>query len=256
MRASWVVGVLFSFIVITSGCATVRPFVSETPQPRADAAAPFSTGFINRIMMVNGKERRYVVYVPFEYTPNKPWPVIVFLHGAFERGSNGLIQTDVGIGHAIRKHPDRFPCIVVMPQCPEWGWWGNSEDSIDTALAETRRAYNVDASRIYLTGLSMGGNATWSYGARRLDVYAALIPICGKGNPGDAKVLATVPIWAFHGTKDENVPVRHTRKMVEAIQNVQGNIKYTELPDADHNSWDKAYGSEDTIAWLLAQHKK
>ena len=256
MRASWVVGVLFGVMTVASGCTTVRPYVSETTQPRADVAVPFSTGFINRTMQVGGKEHRYVVYVPFDYTPNKPWPVIMFLHGAYERGNDGLIQTDVGIGRSIRKHTDRFPCIVVMPQCPEWSWWENSEDLIDMALAETRRIYNVDTARIYLTGISMGGNATWNYGARRLNVYAALIPICGKGNPRDAKVLAGIPIWAFHGAKDENVPVRHTRKMVEAIQKAQGNIKYTEFPEADHNSWDKAYGGEDTLVWLLAQRKK
>ena len=257
MRAEGCVAIFVGILLMTTGgCTTASPRDLSVAQPRTNDNIPFNTGFINRSLRIDDRDHRYVVYVPFNYSPNKPWPLIVFLHGAYERGNDGLIQSDVGIGRAIRQHPDRFPCLVVMPQCPERGWWEKETELIDMALAETRRAYNVDPTRIYLTGLSMGGCATWTYGAQRTNVYAALIPICGKGNTDDANALAGIPIWVFHGAKDENVPVRYSRKMVDAIEKRHGLIKYTEYPEADHNAWDKAYGNEDTIAWLLSQKRK
>jgi predicted peptidase len=206
-------------------------------------------------MDVNGAKRAYVVYVPRDYTPHKAWPLIMFLHGMGERGSDGLQQTQVSIATAIRWHADRFPCLVVMPQCPGDVHWDKAADDIDTALANTRSEYNVDPDRIYLTGLSMGGFATWSYGAHRLDVYAALMPICGGGDPNDAPRLAKAPIWAFHGADDKTVPPQRSREMVEAVKKAGGKINYTEYPGVPHNSWDKTYDDPEAIKWLLCQRK-
>jgi len=214
-----------------------------------------ATGFVNKVMQVDGVSHNYAVYVPRDYTPGRAWPMVVFLHGIGERGSDGLLQTEVGIGRAIRRHPERFPCIVVMPQCPDTVFWDKATGLIDTAMADTRAAYNIDPKRIYLTGLSLGGFATWIYGAHHADLFAALIPICGGGNPGDAGVLATLPIWAFHGTDDTAVPVLKTRIMVEALKKAGGNIKYTEYPGVEHNSWDPAYDDPETMKWLLQQSK-
>lgn len=236
-------------IAAVGGCATSR--VKGTSM-RTEGIA---TGFINKTMQVNGVTRAYVVYVPPNYTPDKAWPLIVFLHGMGERGSDGLQQTQVSIATAIRWHVDRFPCLVVMPQCPGDVLWDKAVDDIDAALANTRQEYNADPNRIYLTGLSMGGFATWSYGAHRLDVYAALMPICGGGDPNDAPLLAKVPIWAFHGADDKTVPTDRSRVMVDAVKRAGGKIKYTEYKGVEHNSWDKTYDDPDAIKWLLSQRK-
>lgn len=217
---------------------------------------PIPTGFLNKTMMVNGKPRHYVLYVPRDYTPEKPWPLIVFLHGMGERGSDGLAQSEVGIARAIRFHPDRFPCLVVMPQCPGKVVWNKAVEDIDTCINDTRRDYSIDDDRLYLTGLSMGGFAAWQYGAANARKFAAIMPICGGGNVKDAEKLAHIPIWAFHGAVDSVVPPKKSQEMVEAVKKAGGNVQYTEYPDTDHNSWDKAYGEKDAIAWLLKQRKK
>jgi len=241
-----------------------------------DAAVRPATGFLNKTLAKDGGNVKYVLYVPGEYDAAKEWPLVVFLHGAGERGSDGLIQSDVGIGHAIRNHPDRFPCLVLMPQCPADMFWDSEFDNIEKMMDATRKEYRVDAARISLTGLSMGGYGTWIWGPNRLDLFAALMPICGGGDGRDMKhlapggmgvekfgtvedrvpKLAAVPIWAFHGKKDNVVPPFRTQQMVKLVKKAGGDVKYTEFPEDGHNSWDSAYGDPEAIAWLLSQRKK
>lgn len=235
-------------VVWAGGCATTM-----TGKIAEEYGIP--TGFINKTMEVRDEERAYAVYVPRNYDPSKPWPLIVFLHGAGERGDDGLLQTEVGLPSAIRRNAERFPAVVVMPQCPEGVWWDKAIEDIERAYALTCEEYNIDPDRIYLTGLSMGGYATWQYGARRIDRWAALIPICGGGNVEDAPVLASVPIWAFHGADDETVKPEESRKMVEAVKQAGGDIQYTEFEDTGHNSWDQAYRNKKVIRWLFKQEK-
>jgi predicted peptidase len=243
-----------------------------------DAAVTNSptTGFINKTLTKDGVPVRYVLYVPGGYDAAREWPLVVFLHGAGERGSDGLIQSDVGIGHAIRKNPERFPCLVLMPQCPADKFWDVMFDDIEKMMDAARREYRVDPARITLTGLSMGGYATWLWGPNRLDLFAALMPICGGGDPRDLKKLitvemdvekygtvddrapklATVPIRAFHGKKDDVVPAFRTQQMVKIVKKAGGDVKYTEYPEDGHNSWDSTYGDPENIAWLLSQRHK
>ena len=241
-----------------SGCAAHRaggvtpPWMKGSEMSNESNAA----GFITKTMSVKDEQRVYVVYVPREYSPQKQWPLIVSLHGMGERGDDGLLQTEVGIGRAIRRHADRFPCIIVMPQCPTKSLWTGAIDDIETAIADTRAAYAIDPARIYLTGLSMGGFGTWIYGADHLDLFAALMPICGGGRVDDAAKLAGIPIWAFHGGDDKTVPPKKSQEMVEAIKKAGGDIKYTEFPGVGHNSWDAAYDNPRTMKWLLEQCKK
>ncbi len=214
-----------------------------------------TTGCVNKTMSIDGTERRYVVYVPYEYEPAREWPLVLFLHGAGERGDDGLIQSEVGIGRAIRRWSERFPCIVVMPQCPRGVWWDKALPHAELAMEQTRAEYRIDPARVYLTGLSMGGYGTWLIGAREPVQYAALMPICGGGEPGDAKELARTPIWAFHGGKDGTVKPEESRRMVEAVKKAGGDVQYTEFPDLSHNSWDAAYSDKDAIAWMLKQRR-
>jgi len=235
-----------------------------------------ATGFIDKTLVKDGATVRYVLYVPRGYDAAREWPLVVFLHGAGERGSDGLIQSDVGMGHAIRKNPERFPCLVLMPQCPPDRFWDVMFDDIEKMMEATRKDYRVDSARISLTGLSMGGYATWLWGPNKLDVFAALMPVCGGGDPRDLKhlisvemdvdrygtvqerlpKLATVPIWAFHGRKDDVVPPVRTRQMVEKVKEAGGDVKHTEYPEDGHNCWDSTYGDPENIAWLLGQRHK
>lgn len=218
-------------------------------------AGDVETGMISKSVTVDGAARTYVVYVPPEYDPSETWPMVVFLHGAGERGDDGIDQTRVGIGPAIQSAPERFPCIVVMPQCPVNIMWPAVAPQIDAVIADTLASYNVDESRMYLTGLSMGGYGTFMYGADNIERFAALAPICGGGRVTDAAKLATVPMWVFHGGADPVVTPDKSRTMVEAIEAAGGDVQYTEYPGVGHNSWDAAYGDPALMEWMLSKRK-
>jgi predicted peptidase len=262
MHRMWAVCVMVACVMGGGGCVSIsiaQPEESAVKARRAreaDKAVAMPTGFINKTMVARDQVRRYAVYVPHEYDPAQAWPLIVFLHGAGERGDDGLKQTEVGLGRAIRLAPDRFPAVVVMPQCPDGVWWDAALDDIEVSLNNTLRDYNIDRRRIYLTGLSMGGYGTWLYGAQHPERFAALMPVCGGGRLDDASVLAKLPIRAFHGAKDDVVPAKESRAMVEAVRNAGGTVEYTEYPDLQHNCWDAAYGDAKAIRWLFQQRRK
>jgi len=236
------------------------------------------TGFLDRTVSVQGVTYRYQVYVPQTWNKNQKWPVILFLHGYGERGNNGLRQTDVGIGHAIRIRPNPLGFIVVMPQCPaDQHVWIEPAMEVQAlaALDQSIKEFHGDPDRAYLTGLSMGGYGTWDMAARYPGRFAAYVPICGgiNGPPAlpqmhssvvdDPKVtdpyaetarrIGKTPVWIFHGTDDPAVPVEESRKMAEALKAAGGNVKYTEYPGTGHESWDKAYAEPDLFSWLLQQ---
>ncbi len=198
----------------------------------------------------------YAVHVPKNYSSATAYPAILFLHGLGERGSDGVKHTTVGLGKAIKANPERFPCIVIMPQCPDdRRWTGMMETVVMGILDEAMDKYNVDTKRIVLTGLSMGGFGTWTVGRTYTDRFAALAPVCGGGEPFDVDALTRIPIWCFHGDEDNVVSPDRSREMVQAVQAAGGDIKYTEYPGVKHNSWDPTYGDLEVIAWMLEQHQ-
>jgi predicted peptidase len=240
------------------------------------AVTPHETGFLNRKVTVDGAEYRYVVYVPPDWSAERKWPAVLFLHGAGERGDDGLVQSEVGLGGAIRRHVDRFPAVVVMPQCRRGVWWTEPAMMAQAlaALEQTMKEFNGDTDRVYLTGLSMGGYGTWGLAARYPGKFAALAPVCGgirlparvaaqsQPQPEDpaadpyeeaAKKVGSTPAWVFHGGADPTVPVTESRKMVEAIKAAGGNTRYTEYEGVGHNSWDKAYNEPEFPAWMFSQ---
>jgi predicted peptidase len=222
-------------------------------------ATEMKTGFLDRIHYdPAGTQARYVLFVPHEYTGNEPYPLILFMHGVGESGSDGYEQVKVGLGPAIRKQEATFPFIVIFPQSQLKSWQAGSPDArraIDI-LAEVQKEYRVDPKRIYLTGLSMGGFGTWSIAAKYPERWAAIVPICGGGNPANAALIKDVPCWCFHGDEDSKVLPQRSREMIGALEAAGGKPKYTEYPGVQHNSWDKSYGTPELYKWLLQQHLK
>ncbi len=194
----------------------------------------------------------YLVYLPKEYDQKEAWPLMLFLHGAGERGSNLDLVKLHGPPKLIAAGKE-FPFIVVSPQCPEGKWW----DSVELAalLDEITEKYKVDRDRIYVTGLSMGGFGTWSLAAYQPNRFAAIVPICGGGEPFLTMLFPHVPAWVFHGAKDPVVPLERSEKMVEAMKKFGGKVKFTVYPDARHDSWTQAYNDPELYKWLLEQKR-
>ena len=207
----------------------------------------------------DGSESKYVVFMPAAYkTDGEPFPVILFLHGMGESGTDGIAQATVGIGPAITRSKKPFPFIVIMPQSPKRSWMADSPDG-QTAIAildEVGKEYKLDPNRTYLSGLSMGGYGTWSLAVKYSDKWAAIAPVCGGGDPKQAEKIKHIPCWIFHGDKDTAVNVEKSREMVAALKAAGGNPKYDEYPGVGHNSWDKAYATKELYSWLLQQSLK
>lgn len=260
-------GIAVSFfvsVVLLSACRTTTPAVNPTPA---------ETGFLDRSIDIGTTTHRYQVYVPSNYTPSREWPLVLFLHGAGERGYGGLSQTHVGLGRSIRFNPERWPAIVVFPQLPPGGNWSEVTEPIGMqALQATMDEFAIDTSRVYLTGLSMGGYGSLFLGSRHADRFAALVAICptvgnGRGYPflngssyegaieGTAQKLATLPVWLFHGEDDAVFSASISADLAQAMQDIGADIRYTEYADTGHNAWDPAYDTLDMITWLFQQRK-
>jgi predicted peptidase len=198
----------------------------------------------------------YLLFLPEEYGRNeKKWPLILFLHGAGERG-NDLEKVKVHGPPKIVEQDKTFPFIVVSPQCPEGYTWTDKMDSLIAILDEVIARYDVDPSRIYLTGLSMGGFGSWELACAYPNRFAAVIPICGGGQSWRVCSLKNVPVWAFHGAKDSVVPIARSEEMVNALKKCGGNVKFTVYPEADHDSWTETYKNPELYKWLLGQKRK
>ncbi len=216
--------------------------------------------------MVNGSH--YAVWLPPGYDPARPWPVIVFLHGTGECGTDGLRQTQVGLGPALRRDPDRWPFIVVMPQkADQASMWADHAGMVFVELNEVRREFRIDESRIYLTGLSRGGNGTWAIAAAHPEAWSAIAPVCGYGAADLGTEVAMLPIWAFHGADDQVRPPELSLRLVEAARVERARRRESGLavsgpeprltiyPGINHDSWDLAYAEPDLPIWLLAQRR-
>jgi predicted peptidase len=195
----------------------------------------------------------YLLHLPATYSKKISYPLIVFLHGAGERGDDtGLLK--VGLPNLLETARE-YPFILVAPQCPIDSWWTRELDELSIFLKDFLERYNIDKKRVYLTGLSMGGDGTWRLAALQPTLFAAIVPICGIDKTHSVSRLKGIPTWAFHGAKDDIVPVKESRKIVRAVKALGGNAKLTVYPDADHNAWDQAYKTKELYKWLFAQHK-
>jgi predicted peptidase len=225
--------------------------------------------FLNRSVTVEGVAYRYVVAVPAGWTADRTWPVVLSLHGSEERGDDGVQPSLVGFPLAVRNHPDRFPAIVVIPQCRTGVDWKAPamQAQILAALDASIAEFHGDPQRLYLTGLSMGGYGTWALAAKYPSRFAAIVVVCGGIQwPTAARIkdeapyaavaqkVASIPIWVFHGNADRNVRVTESREMVKQLRALKADVHYTEYPGVAHNSWDRAYAEPELPVWLFKHH--
>jgi predicted peptidase len=196
----------------------------------------------------------YLLFLPEGYSndSDKKWPLMLFLHGAGERGGDVNKVKIHGPPKIVEKKKD-FPFIVVSPQCPADSWWRPFE--LIALLDEIQAKYKVDADRVYLTGLSMGGFGTWDLATQYPQRFAAIAPICGGGNPILARRIKDIPAWVFHGDADRVVPVARSEEMVEALKKVGADVKFTHYEGVDHDSWTRTYANEELYQWMLS-HKR
>jgi predicted peptidase len=217
-----------------------------------------------RFTKTQSAELDYLLFLPqgYDAKAEKRWPMILFLHGAGERGTNVWQVAVHGPPKNVATHPD-FPFIVVSPQCPEHHVW--SKDVLLGLLDEITATYTVDKKRIYLTGLSMGGYGTWDLGLAYPEKFAAIVPICGGGqtlsvllpSPDKVSALKTLGVWAFHGAKDPVVSLSESQRMVDALKKAGvEDVKLTVYPEAGHDSWTETYNNPELYDWLLKHQRK
>jgi len=206
---------------------------------------------------------KYLLFLPrgYDAAAEKRWPLILFLHGAGERGDDVWKVATHGPPKNVAQDPD-FPFIVVSPQCPNDEVWSN--DILLSLLDDVMRSLKADSNRVYLTGLSMGGYGTWSLGLRHPEKFAAIVPICGGGElitvllakDEKARAMKSLGVWAFHGGKDPIVPLEESQRMVDILKKVgASDVKLTVYPDTGHDSWVEAYKNPELYQWLLSHER-
>jgi predicted peptidase len=196
----------------------------------------------------------YLVSLPEGYgTVDQKWPLVLFLHGAGERGSDLELVKKHGPPKLIAAGTS-FPFIMVAPQCPENQWW--SEDVLAALLDRIEETYSVDKFRVYVTGLSMGGYGTWRLATLNPDRFAAIAPVCGGGDVSTVCSIKNTPVWAFHGAKDPVVPLQESQQMVDKLKSCGGDVKLTVYPEAGHDSWTETYDNPELYTWMLSHSLK
>ncbi|MFK7934083.1 MAG: dienelactone hydrolase family protein [Saprospiraceae bacterium] len=221
----------------------------------------------------------YRIMYPKDYDQDKAYPLVLFLHGAGERGNDNEAQLVHGVRTFMTNyHREQFPCIVIAPQCPSESYWSSvtvDRDNLpmgfdfnyknevtialEMALALTKKVIAEEAvnkKRVYITGLSMGGMGTLEANWRERKLFAAAVPICSGGDPKSYKRKhSKIPFWFFHGNDDQVVSHQFSRRMVERLKKLGADVQYREYSGVGHNSWDRAYAEEELLAWLFAQKK-
>lgn len=221
----------------------------------------------------DGKSLNYRFLAPEKVESGKTYPLVIFLHGAGERGDDNTKQMVHGVADFVKPESRaKYPCFLIAPQCPtgkRWAEvdWSAAKHDMPPEPGETMalllglidslvKDLPIDKKRIYVTGLSMGGYGTWDILARRPDFFAAGMPICGGADEKTAPRIVKIPVWVFHGDKDTAVKVERSRNMVEALKKAGGMPKYTEYPGVGHNSWTQTYANPEVLQWLFGQKRE
>lgn len=265
MKSKWIICGLAMAVVVSSAVAEeARPALAP-----ADIVARFEA---RTYTDAGGEKLGYRLFKPKNHDAAKKYPLVFFMHGAGERGDNNIAQLKHGMKvFSSEELQAQHPCFIVAPQVPNNQKWSDvnwselknalpSEPSRSLrmameAIAGLQKEFSIDADRLYITGLSMGGYGTWDAISRWPDTFAAAVPVCGGGDENQAAKLTRIPLWCFHGDQDGAVPVVRSRNMIAAIKAAGGEPKYTEYPGVGHNSWDKAYADPALYDWLFAQKR-
>lgn len=238
-------GLLAGTLVILS-CCNVR---AEAPKPGEQIACELKvkTGDNAEVKTIH-----YWLFVPADYDKKAEWPLMLFLHGAGERGSDLELVKTWGPPKIVGENK-AFPFVLISPQCPKGIRW--ETDLLLELVDHVANTCQVDKNRIYVTGLSMGGYGTWGLLAKYPKIFAAAAPICGAGDPAAAAKMTHVPIWAFHGDADHTVPVERSKEMVDAVKKAGGDVRLTIYPGVGHNSWSATYANQELYRWLLSHQR-
>ena len=240
--------------------------------PLSSLAQRELTNAFDKLLYTSGKEGRlpYRLLKPETVEPGKKYPLVIFLHGAGERGADNEMHiqhiTEAFLDSANRR---QFPCYLIAPQCPENVMWASHDRDgkikpepspvmklVIGLIEKTEKKFPIDETRIYITGLSMGGYGAWDLLARYPNRFAAAVPICGGGDPETARSISHIPIWAFHGSMDPVVLPKNSRRMIKALQAAGGNPGYTEYPAVGHNSWEYAYRDPYLFPWIFGHRRQ
>ena len=229
----------FVSLLISSTCFAESPEAGKQVEQRLDLG--------------DGQFIDYLLYLPEDYDPGKTAPFILFLHGRGESYGPLSLVKKWGPPRLVEESR-KMPYIIASPQCPPSpDRWSDLRQQVKLVLLirHLEKTLAIDKSRMYLTGLSMGGYGSWTMATHWPEKFAAVAPICGKGNPDEAEKLKEVPIWAWHGNKDEAVPLKHSRDMITAIRKAGGRrARLTVLEEIGHNSWSAAYASPELYSWF------
>ncbi len=224
--------------------------------------SPVSGRFVAREITVAGEKHKCMVWLPPGHDTKRKWPSIVFLHGSGESGTDGERPTWVGLGPALKAHPEQWPYVVVFPQKPtDQEEWEEREAVALAALEDATRAFGIDPNRVALMGMSQGGHGTWFIGARHPERWRCLVPICGYGRPHCISGrIAGLPVWAFHGLRDDVVDPRETQATIAQTREIRKqrgldpeSALLTLFPEANHNAWDPAIAHDSLHVWLRGQ---
>lgn len=225
----------------------------------------------------------YRILYPVSFDSSATYPLIIFLHGSFEKGTDNEAQLNIGGRYFLREENRKnFPAIVLFPQCPESGGWAWFDAKLDSStglakdwffpfrkepttitgllkglLDSLLTHHFIDNSRIYIGGLSQGGMGVYDMLARYPQLFAAAFPICGAGKVNTAKNFAAkVSLWIFHGSEDEIVPAYFSRNFYKRLSRLNADVKYSEYPGVHHNSWVNAFAERELLSWLFSKTKK
>ncbi len=273
MRKTLAFASLLCLNLLCAKAFSQEPKLKETATQVAVSEDPAKLFEPREFASEGGKVLKYRLLKPLGYNPNKSYPLVIFLHGAGERGADNVAQLKHGVADFCKlSRREKNPCYVIAPQCPTGEKWADIDWSAQGAIKMPAEASDsmkltlavvdamledaaIDKNRIYITGLSMGGYGTWDAIARRPQFFAAAVPICGGGDPSTAETLKSIPIWCFHGDEDKAVAVEKSRIIINAIKATGGSPRYTEYPGVGHDSWSQTYRNDEMHDWLFAQRR-
>lgn len=258
---------LVAAVIIGAKINTEKYWLSKWVNRGLENAIKLAEPFDARMYTnTKGDTLKYRLLAPLNYDSTKSYPLAVCLHGGGGRGYDNIIQVEGSMSAqflSTQSSREKYPAFIFVPQCAPTESWGGGlplVSAVDTivfdAISNLEEEFNIDTKRIYVMGESLGGYGSWHFITARPDMFAAAVPICGGGNPALASRITDVPVWAFHGAKDRNVPVSESRGIIDAMKKAGGNPRYTEYPDKAHNIGEEVKATPGLLDWVFEQRRE